>query len=86
MDTTYPQSPAPLLHPRLARLDPSLRPRVRTSRARLAAGTLGACLALTFAAHAFTGSPGTTSTTGTTSGVTSAARTAAVPTRYLPAT
>jgi hypothetical protein len=33
MDTTYPHTRTPLLHPRLARFDPSMRPRVPTSRA-----------------------------------------------------
>jgi hypothetical protein len=77
----------PLLHPRLARLDPVLRPRVRTSRARLAASTLGACVVLTFAAHAFPGPPATTSTvTLTAARQTGEPRASVVPTRYMPAT
>jgi hypothetical protein len=81
MDTA--RSQTPLLHPRLARLDPALRPRVPTSRVRLAAGTLGACLVLTFAAHAFPGPPATTSATVSPSA--GNARESAVPTRFLPA-
>jgi hypothetical protein len=84
METTRFDTPAPLLHPRLARLDPALRPGVPASRTRLAAATLGACLAVTFAAHAFPGPPVTTSTTVTASRE-GAARTTPVPTRYLPA-
>ena len=87
MDTARPDSPMPLLHPRLAQLDPALRPRVPTSRARLVAGTLGACVVLTFAAHAFPGPPATTSTTTVTAArEVGEARPSAVPTRYLPAT
>jgi hypothetical protein len=82
----------PLLHPRLARLDPALRPPVPTSRARLVAGTLGACVVVTFAAHAFPRPPTSTTSTASTTLTASAsrqvgeARASAVPTRYLPAT
>jgi hypothetical protein len=87
MDTARHDSPMPLLHPRLARLEPALRPRVRTSRARLAASTLGACIVLTFAAHAFPGPQATTSTTTVTAPrQTGEGRASVVPTRYLPAT
>jgi hypothetical protein len=86
METARPDSRMPLLHPRLAHLDPALRPRVRTSRARLVASTLGASFVLTFAAHAFPGPPATTSTTVTPYRQAGEARAAVVPTRYLPAT
>ena len=60
MTTTTTPSTAPLLHPRLARLDPSLRPTEghgsrHQSRLALLTGTLGACLTITFAAHALQG-------------------------------
>jgi hypothetical protein len=84
MDTARPQTPTPLLHPRLGRLDPALPPRLPTSRARLVAGALGACLVLTFAAHAVVGPPAPIS--ATVSGVAGDARASAVPTRFLPAT
>jgi hypothetical protein len=91
MDTSRLDTPTPLLHPRLARLDPALTQRVPISPARLAAGTLGACLVLTFAAHAFPG-PATRTTQTTTMSTTTvasspeAADVTAVPTPYLPAT
>jgi len=88
MDTSRLDTRTPLLHPRLARLDPALTPRVAISQARLAAGTLGACLALTFAAHAFPGPTTTTQTTTTSTSTVASSREAVdvtgVPTRYLP--
>src|SRR3954454_23399692 len=86
MDTSRLDTRTRLLPPRLARLDPALTPRVPISPARLAAGTLGACLVLTFAAHAFPG-PATTTTQTTPMSTTpvassrEAAEVTAVPTR-----
>lgn len=70
------REPPRLLHPRLAHLDPVVRGETAggepglLGRARLVAGTLGACLMITFAASAFPGPPATTPET------TAAARTA----------
>lgn len=82
MNTTT-DDPAPLLHPRLARFDPALSPGRRGApRTRVIAGTLGACLALTFAAHAFPGPPASATAA---SRELAPARATAVPTRVLPA-
>jgi hypothetical protein len=54
--TTHRADDHPLLHPRLARLDPSRQvSRRHGSRLGVLAGTLGACLTITFAAHALHG-------------------------------